>query len=445
MPYAYITLAQARAQLAERLEDPNLVFWNATELNQYLVESIRVWQALTAYYKERVTLTSSTGIPFYDLTSVTLSVSNAFNYNYQAADLVSEICAHLLEPQFNSGSGTGIQFTLFDVVTAVNQRINRFLGDTGCVLTHSTQATGSSPVERVLLADTVIDVRRVAWISSVYGIPITLWRDDQWAMDAYSPSRIQTPTDPPISWAQFTDPPVTVDLAPSAANTGTLDLLTVSSGPTLSTTPSVFYGGTFFLGVPDDLAWAVKWGAISDLLSLDGQNPDPARAQYAEQRYQSAVQLASIHPSVMTARIANVPVPVESTFTLDSYMSSWQATTPSTPQVIGMAGRNILALAPPPSSIGFTVTLDLVSNVPVPASDSDDIQVGRDAIDPIIDYAQHLAMFKIGGSEFVASVKLYKNLLALAAVQNARLKQLAFFKTALLQPATKLGMEVQRV
>ena len=45
--YSWITLLQARAALAARLADPNMVFWSAAELLLYLSEALRTWNALT--------------------------------------------------------------------------------------------------------------------------------------------------------------------------------------------------------------------------------------------------------------------------------------------------------------------------------------------------------------------------------------------------------------
>jgi hypothetical protein len=445
--YSYITLAQARAQLADRLNDPNLVHFgegSVAELNFYIVEALRNWQALCGgFYKQRIALTIGPTAPpdngvYYDLTAA--APTGAFDYNELSTQLVSQLCYHLLEPQFSSTVAIGIQYSLAELVTAIQNRINRFLGDTGCVISRVLQSTSS---ELTFLPDTVTDVRRAAWINSG-NVTTTLWKSDEFGFNAFLPSRLAVPADPPLAYARYTPPPVSIELAPSPANGGTLDLLTINSGPVFSTVPATFYSQALPLAIPDDLSWAVKWGVLSDLLSIDGQQTDPIRAAYCEQRYQEAVALASIYPSVMIAQIGNTVLPVGSVFDMDAYTASWQSATPGPPTYIGLAGRNLLAVSPPPDQT-YTITMDLVSNIPAPVADSDLIQVGRDALDVILDYAEHLALFKDSGAEFSASQKLYVNMVQNAMVQNNRLQKLAIFRNALIQPSQRQLQEVERV
>ena len=49
--YNYISFAAAKAQLAARLYDAGEVFWTDTEIGLYLIEALRTWQALTAFWR----------------------------------------------------------------------------------------------------------------------------------------------------------------------------------------------------------------------------------------------------------------------------------------------------------------------------------------------------------------------------------------------------------
>ena len=55
MPYTTTTLAQLQARLADRYE--NVPFWTAEEGRLAINESLRVFQALTGYWKQRITIT----------------------------------------------------------------------------------------------------------------------------------------------------------------------------------------------------------------------------------------------------------------------------------------------------------------------------------------------------------------------------------------------------
>jgi hypothetical protein len=88
----------------------------------------------------------------------------------------------------------------------------------------------------------------------------------------------------------------------------------------------------------------------------------------------------------------------------------------------------------------YGVGLWMVVNAPV----SGYLQVPRGQIDPVLDYAQHIASFKMGGAEFDGTSRLYANLIAAAKLQNARLDAIAFYRGQLQQPALKSEMEVAR-
>ena len=72
------------------------------------------------------------------------------------------------------------------------------------------------------------------------------------------------------------------------------------------------------------------------------------------------------------------------------------------------AGQNLVAAWPPPlnASPAYPVTLDVVCNAPVPSSASDILQISADVYDSILDYAQHLALFKQGPGELQLAMGL---------------------------------------
>lgn len=442
--YAYLTLGQARGQLAQRLQDTGLVYFGAgspNELNAYIVEAIQTWQGFTASYKQRASLTPAASTPFYDLTS-TLS-PNCLQYTVTDRQIVNLILFHLLEPPLMAAwTGTG-QFLFSAIMSAIQQRLNRFLGDTGCVITRLLQNAAAPQQDRNFLPDTVLDVRRAAWISQT-GTPSVLWRDDQYAMQSFQFGGLTAPQDPPGVYGVYTLPPVGIQVFPPPLNPGELNLLTVQSGVAVGTTPSAVLSTPVVLNIPDDLAWSVVWGAMSDLLSQDGPARDPARANYCEQRYLEAVEITKINPTVVLSQVNGQPVWTGSVFELDAYQTSWQSQT-GQPQNIGLAGRNLIALGPVPDSAGYGITLDVVSNIPVPANDGDFLQVDRGNLDAVLDYAQRLACFKMAGAEWEGTERLEQNFRKATQVENLRLRNLATFAPALLQPALMQSQEVLRV
>ncbi len=202
--------------------------------------------------------------------------------------------------------------------------------------------------------------------------------------------------------------------------TGTLNLIVVSAGATLDPTIGVS------MGVPDDYAWVVKWGALADLLGMSGPAADPLRAQYCEKRWQEGVQIAKEAPTVLDARLNNVPLQISTLYELDTLSPTWQ-NAPGQPDTVAMAGMNMLVLSPPPDGV-YSMTLDIVQNTPVPALTSTALVLSRDIQDAIIDESQHIAAFKQGGEEFYQTIALYQNLQRRAALYNSKLREMGFFE-----------------
>jgi len=87
----------------------------------------------------------------------------------------------------------------------------------------------------------------------------------------------------------------------------------------------------------------------------------------------------------------------------------------------------------------------VVANIPVPSADGDFIQVDRGALNPLLDYAQHLAAFKMAGAEFHNTGRLRQNFYLAAATENARLTKGNFYRSAMQLPALRQQAEVPRV
>lgn len=423
--YTQTTQTQALAALSERLEDLANTYWSLAELRLYLAEAVRTWQAYTGWYRSRITLPVPGGVNWYDIGT----------YSVTDADTIGVLLYHLLETQLAAGAWTGTgQFDLAVIQAALRNRVDRYLSDTGVVSTRIVQDAGTITNGRVLLTPSIIDVRRVSWVAG--GSSRLLWRDSEWGLNAHLRGWLGAPG-PPKVYSVAATPPVSLQLAPPPGTSGTLDLVAVKAGPALTLAPSI-------LGIPDDLAWGVKWGVLADLLSRDGQAKDPARAVYCEQRYREAVELAALYPSIAQTIINGVPVFTGSVFDLDAYSSGWENLAAGVPVAAGLVGRNLLAFAPAPVN-GVSVILDLIVDIPVPAADSDYLQVPPDVIAVVLDYAQHLASFKMGGNEFVVTDQQRTNLLYEAAKYNSRLRQTNFYNSTVRNTSGRLQDQVPRL
>lgn len=470
MPHVHTTLSAARTQLYAKLSDQTEQYWAAEELNQHIRTALRVYQALSGYRRQRITLSTANRSPFYDLHTI-----SAFSRTIRDREVVKEIQYALLEPATGS-SWTGTeQFTLAQVVGALQRRRDQFLMDTGCVVNRSVQAVTANADGRFDLPSTVIDVRRVAWgnplpvLEERTGLPpgltisntglisgtpttaghytftitvtdslgqvatvicsisiadtvchIVLWRDDDYSAGSFQPDWL-TPATPKV-YSVSTTAPISIQLIPIPSLNGSMELLTGDNGAALDPTSN----DGVLLGVPDDFVWAVKFGALSDLLTITRSN-DPSRARYCEQMYQLGVQAARINPSVLAARIDGQLAKTGSVFDFDAYYPGWECDY-GKPRTAGLAGRNMIAFAPCPDN-AYTVTLDVAGNMPVPSTDGEYLDIGKEDMDAVLGLAFHLASFKQGGMDFMQTLPVFNAFLQTDAIHRARLAASAQYRS----------------
>lgn len=441
--YTNTTLVQARTQLSLRLQDAGFVYWSSTSIDSLIIAALRTLQALTNFYREYDTfplssLTADTA--FTDLSTITFNgagTDNIFGYSITNTSLLTSILNHLLEfPVFTT------QFSSDQISTALQNRINQFLLDTGMVITRLTPFPPvTSLIGRVSLPSSTLAVRRAAFVDSTRTdaddnlSPLTtpLWRQDEFAGNSFNVGWQQAPITPPTTFSTSAAPPDTLQLIPPPSNDGELDLLTVQSF-------QVEDGVA--VGVPDDFTQYVMWGALADLLSADGQARDPNRAHYCRERYEEGVAVALTFPAILTADVNGVNAYTCAVSELDSYTPNWQNLS-GVPLTIGVGGRNIIAPSPLPDTGPYSIGVNLVRNMIVPVMDGDFLQIPPDMLDPLLDYAQHIASFKMGGAEFYNTIPMYQSFLSACGRMNSRLTAMNFYRTAMAQPALRQSAVVE--
>jgi hypothetical protein len=412
LPIDCISFQQAINELADRLGDPNQVHWTSAELQRYLKEALRTWNAYTQTQRDQGTFATTVGVPFYDLpTLLDKSGTKIRAYTLTDRELVTDLEYSLMEPPTPTAwSGTAM-FNLGELTEALLRRRDRFLRETGTVLVRDVTAIVIPATGRFVLPLDVITVRRAAWVMNS-GTVVPLQRDDEWGMNQYQRTW-QTATNPTTRWPTVystgVTPPLTIQLAPPPSANGSLDLVASRQGAALDPTTGVI------LGVPDDYAWVVKFGALADLLSGPGPNNDPARARRCEERWTQGVTLATRASVVLAAKIGTGVVRVYSLNEADTYLRGWQ-NTQGVPSRVLLAGLNLTALSPVPDALGpYTVTLDVIRNMPMPTLVTDCFYDGGNSIlEPIFAYAQYLALFKEGPQQFEAAQDLLQRFLMAA-------------------------------
>jgi len=429
--YGYLTLAEAQTELAGRLGDPKSIFWTTAELTLCIREALRYWNATTMAWKTRFTFNTTTDESWYDLTA---GIVTPIPFDVTDSEVLSFLLYNLIEPQLSGGNYVGTDmFSLDDFTQAMQRRRDQFLLETGMVTSQSVISLPPPPQNRVTLADTVIDVKRMAFIDD-NGVYSTLWRTDEWAAQAFQNNwnlKPQTPNGFSIAAVA----PLVLSIIPPPSVHGTAELVTVNSGAALNPAAGVS------LGIPDDFAWVVRMGALADLLNRDGQARDAKRAEYAQARWTEGIALAKIFNSVVNAYINGVQVVPQSVRSFSTYRAGWQNEAPGAPNAIGVMSWNLVAIASQPDAGPYSLLFDLVQNAPVPVIAGDFLQVGREDLDVILDYAQHLASFKSGGDEFMDTVPLYQNTVGAAKARNDRLRLEIPFYDSLSDRATRQAAE----
>lgn len=408
--YQHTTFAQAKQRLANELGDPGKVFFLDHELGRYIIEALR-WFGLTAmYFRETGKLTTVAGQSFYYLEN---SLFDGIGTNLLQGltvtdrDLINDINYALMEPQISSwpGGWTGTEmFTLEDIVATLTDSRDEFLKLTACIaegfdLPASSRVALPSDHIRILRAD----INEVGSSG-----PLPLWVDDQ--VQLYTTVKSTTSPQPsrPKAYAVSYSPQLTVDLWPPPSTAATLNIQGVKSGGTLN--PTV---GATVLKVPDDASIVLKYRTLADLFGEDGLARAPQMAQYCEMRFQDGLEAMGRYLSILWQNDGGPRGQVSTVAQFDQNRPKWRYETTGTPRSVGQLNWNTIGVRPKPTG-QFVMTFEAIRKAPIPVSDSDFIQVGREHISAIYDYAVHIALIKSQGVEFEISMPRYESAKAMA-------------------------------
>lgn len=423
MPYTHTNLSAAEDLLAGMLFDfqgsISKVRWVSGELQLLILESLRTFSALTGIHEATSDpFTVAAGTVFVDLTT---ALGTLRAQTLRDRDVIGPIQYSLFEP-YDPIDGTGMteMFSFDEITRAVQRRRDRFLLETSAHLTRTV--TPASPTlippgtRSYALDEDTIAVIRAAWYDAPTGRTQVLWPSSDWAVRSTT-VRIELTDGTPVSYVMLGRTPVEIEFNPYPANSGRLDLLTVEAGATLI--PGA--GSGTLLGIPDDYAWVLKWGALADLLSKDGPARDYARSLFCERRYRMGVAAAVSRGIIVDAEIRGRVAQLTTLERLDMGRPYWQSRLADPPVAIAAAGLNLIALADPPK-IDVSVQMTVRRNAPVPADSDDYLQIGKEHLDLVLGYAVHLAMFKIGGQEFAATTHLADSFFRACADYNEEWK-----------------------
>lgn len=400
-PYSQYTLTSLTTEISNLLADPNNRYWTTPEIALAINEGMFVWGALTNYWRASGTFSTVVNTAYYDL-SVQLPALRTRTITL--GTMVQDIQFALLEAApGNSVAGVGMsgQTTITAILNAINRARNRFVLDTVLPFTVSTTAVNSPPANGVVqFANTIGYLHRAAWQDNASSTWTTLWRQDNYAADAGLTNWLGSPGIPRI-FSESNLTPLEIQLIPPAANPGVLETVSVLSQMLNLTSAATT------LNVPDEWVHAIKWGALSELLSVGSLLDDPARAKYAGMRYQQAVDLAKGDASIIRVMFGNTPLMIDTLYNIDAGQPVWR-NQQGAPQAAGVL-YDIVAIVPGSPQAAYTLSADVVQSAPVPTSGADTIDLGPEDIGHLIDYVIHILSFKMGGRDLEATFGRYND------------------------------------
>lgn len=478
--YGWLQFAIARQQLASRLADSGNVYWSDAENGLYIQKALRISNALSYTWKADFAYNSSNL-----WNSLGLLTGSPRLRTLTDTESYTMMEYHLLEPP-TGGTWTGSsQFTISDLSQALQRRRDEMLQVSNCNQSLMTGIALTPNTRRTTLPDTVIDVARVRYqplqattigtaasgassiaVASVAGIAVnqlvtgtglaypttvlgigsgsialsqrttgavsgtlqffgasTLYRDDTVAQEFYEAGFWQAPGGRPQTFMLSSEPPLSWDVDVPPGQPGSYEAVVLQSG-TAFNPPTA----TTLLGIPDDFAWVAEWGAMADLLGRESEATDRERAAYCLRRYQDGLNLLLKTPWVMLGKVNGQAVSVDAIAAADRYMPEWDSNPAGFGPCLVIGGVDFLA-GPVGSGIGMTV----LGNAPVPVNNTDYVQVSRSDWDAVLDCAQSLACFKMGGAEFQQALELESRFVQACSAENARLKSTGSFADILVQ------------
>ena len=465
--YSWLTQTAAIEALQGRLK--NTVFWTPSELQSYLWEALRHWNGLTEQWNASLNINNANG---QWVNTGTLAGSPRLR-SVTDQYLYGQMCSMLLEPQLNAGAWAGSsQFNLSNFQYCLQKRTQEVIQATSCNLVQLSPIASTPGTRSSVLPDTVLQPRRIrfmalmaqttatassgastvnvgsatgivvgqgivasgiqagTFVTSISGtavrislpttaplssaatqfyLPITLTREDALAFQSFEPEYLQT-VGFPQSWAIASEPPLAFDVDIAPTTPGYYDVLALKAGPTFAPPAASL------LGVPDDWSMVPMYGALADVLGMESEATDRARAAYCMNRYTQMLEMMKGSNWLLQTFLNGVASETTSLAEMDSLAVGWQESQTNLPAVVE-AGIDLIA--PIPGS-GQLVTLTLLGNAPLLDSTNTYVQVSRDDFEAVLNYAQHVASFKMGGAEFEATMPLLNDFYRAAVSVNKR-------------------------
>jgi len=424
--YNYLTLAQLRAELLNRLQDSGASFTTAAEADIYIRESLRALNSKTFIWATDYQLDFLAGDAWKSLNVA----GSPRERTITDTDLYNQMEAMLLEPM-SGGTWTGTdQYNISMFKGALQFRRDELLLECAANVVNLFEF---SPVLSMttLLPDSTLDLLRVRWVA-VDSTAYALGREDVGTANAFKPLRQIEPGEPD-SWMITANTPLTFDCSCPPNQPGQWDILASFSGVDLAPPAATV------LGLPDDWCWVALYGALADVLANAPEGRDAQRAKYCLGIYEQGKKAMRELPWLLSGGVESINADTPGFGEMDTQQQNWEQTQNATDQTIVVGGVDLVALAPFVTGATVSTVLTVVGNAPVPLVDADKIQLSKDGVDAVLARAQHVATFKRGGQDFLATIPLLEQFEAYCRTKNSMYAALGIFRPDLLVAGNEQG------
>lgn len=415
MPYNSRTLTSLIAEISSAMNDSTNVHFTLNEVKYAVWEALRYFSACACYWVDRGNFTIKS--PFASPNSLEYP---AYWYHLPTElptlrpqtctfdHICREIQLHLYEPE-SGVSGTGqIQFDPITVLQSVIRARNRFALEAGVPMAIGSLAVSAGD-GYVALPQNIAKLYRLVWADNNPGQPSIRTRlelSDPLTTSCFLTTSQSSYNQLPRVYSHAETNPLSIQLNPPPSNPGTIEYTHSYTVNFLSD----LIVNTDTLQIPDDFAPAVKYAAMSDLLTTDSERTNPLLAKYCDLRYTALVEQAKLQRCVIAARINNQSITLCTPTQLDLTQPYWMNRAATSRPYFAATLYDLAAFAPfPTSSQTYSATLDLVRSAPIPVNGSDYVQLPLDLIPSIIDYAQHYLSLKLGGADFTQTFHAFNS------------------------------------
>lgn len=424
------TVSQVRALLAERLNDPSMTFFSSEELTFYLQEALETFNTHARYFRTFSSLSVAANTQFTSLQlASSLDETNApfiplDNYQFSGQQVLKSLLLHLMESQSTSTIPTRTgHISDSQLISCLNQACDRFAQESQSIIYRTATTSTVAGVRRVTLPADVHDVQRIELTTIDANAPIYIvQRVTKDELDKLLPS-LNTQVGRPRYFTVSNTPARNLDLYPTPNDTYPLGIYSVNNLTHLTPYTTGLFTADETLTYPRQWWPAVKFLALHLIYSFDGPLKHPQLSDYCRQRYEQYVLLSrSWHP-IEHAYHNGALLDVCGVEELDFLDPRWRNPTNSTSPVkkLALLGQNLVFLRRKNGATPITLTFDLIPLAPSLTANDQMFPVGEDYLSYVLDYAQHIATIKMGGTEFTTTLPLYQNFLRGCARVNDKL------------------------